>query len=343
MRRHWLVLFLLSLFTASSGHSSCIVALSDDEMKALTTRANPDYQYPEQDIYIQNTAEALKIFAAWIKSPKAKTSYAKMINQMHKTVALGAGKTPRPYQTESYNTKDIFPGHTRAMIAKLELYELPDDPARLVYKVKHHNYSFFSAVTPVRDFKKAVYEALMKIDVKNAGKGTKFKVQVTKYNETFELSGVLHGQIFNDKWDFELKAPLQELGLEGETNDRFGVVVRRQVPEALESAAAIARGAALMAKIKKLFKQTKPNQDQLLELLADYYHVMINPHLFYRINHSLFLNQVNYILVEKGFRPLGHDHVDLWAYILDYQQFRRFFKGAFAEAQAANLPNQLPK
>lgn len=71
---------------------------------------------------------------------------------------------------------------------------------------------------------------------------------------------------------------------------------------------------------------------QLIEKLADYYHVAINSHAFPRVNQSLFMSQVNYILRRAGIKGLRHaspgpagERLDALALVLGGDEFRRYF------------------
>ncbi len=72
-------------------------------------------------------------------------------------------------------------------------------------------------------------------------------------------------------------------------------------------------------------EQLKKIDSQILNLLSNYYQIMINAHPFVRINHSLFMNQVNLVLVELGKKSLPHAEMDWLAMILDSKQFRMLF------------------
>jgi hypothetical protein len=63
----------------------------------------------------------------------------------------------------------------------------------------------------------------------------------------------------------------------------------------------------------------------LLQALATYFHLGIHAHAFVRINQSLLMAQVNYILMLNRFRPVYHGYADLAAAFLDTGDFRDYF------------------
>lgn len=73
-------------------------------------------------------------------------------------------------------------------------------------------------------------------------------------------------------------------------------------------------------------------QVQVLELLADYYHIGVNAHLFKKVNHSLLMVQINGILLQMGLSPISHlagppldMRIDLVALMLSTENFRPVF------------------
>ena len=73
------------------------------------------------------------------------------------------------------------------------------------------------------------------------------------------------------------------------------------------------------------FSKSSSNKKEFLEQLADYYQYLICAHPFVRVNQSLFMNQINYLLYLRGFAPLYHGQIDFWAMTLPHTEFRRFF------------------
>ena len=71
---------------------------------------------------------------------------------------------------------------------------------------------------------------------------------------------------------------------------------------------------------------SEQDRSKFLDLLSDYFHLMTNCHPFYRINNSVIMNQVNYVLRIHGLRPVAHGDMDLLATMVGYKKFREFFK-----------------
>jgi len=67
------------------------------------------------------------------------------------------------------------------------------------------------------------------------------------------------------------------------------------------------------------------DRNSLPQALAAYFHLGIHAHAFVRINQSLLMAQVNYILMLNRFRPVCHGYVDLAAAFLDSGDFRNYF------------------
>ena len=67
------------------------------------------------------------------------------------------------------------------------------------------------------------------------------------------------------------------------------------------------------------------DRNSLLQVLATYFHLGIHAHAFVRINQSLLMAQVNYILMLNRFRPVCHGYVDLAAAFLDTGYFCNYF------------------
>lgn len=81
--------------------------------------------------------------------------------------------------------------------------------------------------------------------------------------------------------------------------------------------------------IKRLSHQIEleryQHRDMLLPALATYYQLGIHAHAFVRINQSLLMAQVNYILMLNHFRPVYHGYLDAAASFLDTAHFRNYF------------------
>lgn len=62
-----------------------------------------------------------------------------------------------------------------------------------------------------------------------------------------------------------------------------------------------------------------------LDAMADYYQTLVVAHPYTRVNNSVFMNQVNEMLVSLGRHPVFHRDLDFWAFGLEKKVFRRFF------------------
>jgi hypothetical protein len=69
----------------------------------------------------------------------------------------------------------------------------------------------------------------------------------------------------------------------------------------------------------------------VLSLIAEYYHLGINAHLFERGNNSLLMSQVNYFLKYLGLNPIRHQYWDYVALINHSDDFERIFIEAIKE------------
>ncbi|MFW9901096.1 MAG: hypothetical protein ACFFDY_07380 [Candidatus Thorarchaeota archaeon] len=71
------------------------------------------------------------------------------------------------------------------------------------------------------------------------------------------------------------------------------------------------------------FQQSTSNT--ILHNLAIYYHLGITLHAFKRINQSLLMSQINYLLKYNGFNFIYHDNLDFIALFMDTKDFCNFF------------------
>ncbi|MDB5038736.1 MAG: hypothetical protein JWQ35_2264, partial [Bacteriovoracaceae bacterium] len=85
------------------------------------------------------------------------------------------------------------------------------------------------------------------------------------------------------------------------------------------------RLSSLMNEIRSLSPADSKNRPQFVRLLSNYYHVAINSHLFYRVNNSIFMSHVNYILEAYGLRGISHGYLDYYAFIKSSDQFYGMF------------------
>ncbi|AZZ36273.1 hypothetical protein CIK05_05540 [Bdellovibrio sp. qaytius] len=73
--------------------------------------------------------------------------------------------------------------------------------------------------------------------------------------------------------------------------------------------------------------------EKALTLIADYYHTGINAHIFRRVNNSLLMSQVNYLLYRLNFNGLMHGDIDIYALLMGTENFRKYFLNLVREAQ----------
>jgi len=64
---------------------------------------------------------------------------------------------------------------------------------------------------------------------------------------------------------------------------------------------------------------------EFLGTLAHYYQLLVVAHPFPRVNNSVFMAQVNYLLITHGLRGLPHGYLDLAAFVLSTKQFQDYF------------------
>lgn len=75
------------------------------------------------------------------------------------------------------------------------------------------------------------------------------------------------------------------------------------------------------------------NAQEILPLLADYYQIAINTHLFLRGNNSIFMGHVNVILKKIGLKPVNHGNLDYKALVYNSSKFRSEFREHVIEQQ----------
>lgn len=91
-----------------------------------------------------------------------------------------------------------------------------------------------------------------------------------------------------------------------------------------------------LSRIRHLSSEVETDKERLLQLLAAYFHLGIHAHAFVRINQSLLMAQVNYILMLNRLRPVYHGYVDLAAAFLDSGNFFPYFKRYVTHTAAQN-------
>jgi hypothetical protein len=112
-----------------------------------------------------------------------------------------------------------------------------------------------------------------------------------------------------------------------------GPIVRHTYPRFYYQKYYLDRMSDIMVHIENCILRTHPSTPlhDVLILVADYYQVGINAHLFYRVNNSLLMNQVNYFLHMLGLRGIPHGHLDYLALYKIPTDFRSIFIDAVKE------------
>jgi hypothetical protein len=87
----------------------------------------------------------------------------------------------------------------------------------------------------------------------------------------------------------------------------------------------------VMTKIRDLPRETP--QDLLLSLLADYIQLFSAGLPFDRVNYSIAMSHVNYILMSYGLRGMENGELDLASVMLSTDEFRKAFKFEFEKTQ----------
>ncbi len=76
------------------------------------------------------------------------------------------------------------------------------------------------------------------------------------------------------------------------------------------------------------------SNEQLFALLAEYYQLGIAAHLYDRVNSSLYMTQINYILMSRGLRGISHRDLDFLALTRSTEEFIPLFVRDIHAAQA---------
>jgi len=145
-----------------------------------------------------------------------------------------------------------------------------------------------------------------------------------------------HGEIWN-LWFNEIAESAKAKGLNPEDvmpkNFGFKGGVGHRYPAFFHQHLYINRMAEIMGHIENCLLRTHPSTplNDVLVLLADYYQVGINAHLFERVNNSLLMNQMNYFLHYIGLRGISHGSLDYLALYKVPEDFRGIFIKAVIE------------
>jgi hypothetical protein len=72
---------------------------------------------------------------------------------------------------------------------------------------------------------------------------------------------------------------------------------------------------------------------EVLNLIADYYHTGINAHIFTRVNNSLLMSEVNYFLYRISMKGIMHGKIDIYALTMGTTKFQKYFIDLIQKAQ----------
>lgn len=254
---------------------------------------------------------------------------------MHRSLAMGSDQSPSFYATGEYQTNQIFAGETRNDVSKKNQEDFEQEPVKFdwIYAVKERSYFFnpslkqfntalerviaeFTSFSPHQLYIRAINskEAFIEVD----GEKYFFKVDVeTVDGRPDRLAWTSNLENFPEQ-----SSQLNSVFLEDGKLNQYAL---HEVPNAHQINDYLARGEVIMKELQGM-KASPVDQTQFLQLLADYYQVMINAHPFIRINQSLLMAQVNSLLASFGFSPMKHNDMDIFAMGLSSSEFRRLFR-----------------
>ena len=92
----------------------------------------------------------------------------------------------------------------------------------------------------------------------------------------------------------------------------------------------------------KVYSSTQTlDRDLFIETLAHYYHLGVVIHPFKRINQSMFMVHVNYLLLLNGFDPVYHSNLDKIGIFLDSNTFTPYFYSHLIQCSVNKWTNPL--
>lgn len=297
-------------------------------------------------IYAQNAQESLhEMFIPWLEGRNS-FDFQAMIRKMHKVAALGmSGENS---YGKKYKTKSIFPGKTRQEVLdaydESQLRSLTKEERIFHKKVILTDESefdpplFSSQEGGFKALGKAMYKLAAAIGIKRR-LPEEIEFQVKKGDRTYNIKARPKKRRGEDVYTLFWGNEIPDVVSSRSPENAFVIlgnewlVSPHRVPMPGEISSYLDRGEKTMAelrnkyflgKLQKFGKGTK-EEEVFLNLISDYYQVMINSHAFVRVNQSMLMNQINHMLYTYGYQPLYHGHIDYWAMALPHLEFRRFF------------------
>lgn len=283
--------------------------------------------------YLKNALEALNYFDVWFRTGDI-TSFQEMMNRAHQISSIGEkGNSPYTPSHQHYNTSEMFPGKTRTHIPVTK-----EDPRMAEVKV---------------GIPAVILDVVQQEIGKPIGKLKIFYEPLTGFNSpqphVREILTIKKGDrnysievtylVRNGKKGFAVgHVKIEGIKSEHSPKNWFSLGGEHHPPSSKHIDEYFKYAQTLMEKIRKI----KPGEDQetLITLLSDYYHVMISAHPYFRVNNSMIMSHVNYILKRHGLKPLSHTDMDFWANTLSTPEFRRFFRDEIND-QAKEIINDI--
>ncbi len=256
--------------------------------------------------YLHNQSYGLrKIFDPWFRGTNPETDFAVILSQQHSALVLGPPGLNRAYRPKSSKWQGYV--HLKVEPAgryRQEIEELGHEVRQMYFREE---------VFEDYDLPPSIFEK-----IETRAKGNSWKQQIDGIPER--------------AWP-ENDAPYRMSETEsGESvpNHELPFRMMHSLPRAEHVPIYVKRAGEIMNEIRSQQALSLPN---LSTLLGKYFHVLINAHPFYYGNNSLFLAQINYVLLERGFSGIPHGGLDYLALITSTNEFVPHFVN---EIQKAN-------
>ena len=134
----------------------------------------------------------------------------------------------------------------------------------------------------------------------------------------------------------EPRLPLTELSVLHSPGGFRNYMIRYRYPAGPHTETFVEELEELMGRIRRI--PSDGPKEKLLEHLADYVQLFSAGLPFERVNYSIAMAQVNYILMKHGFRGIENVELDLLAVIVPTPVFRQIFADAVKNAQRCPIP-----
>ena len=299
-------------------------------------------------IYARHSTTALEdVFDPWMRHGED-TDFKEMLKRMNEVTAVGPhGEEPYRY---GYSTADINPGKTRDEIVKIyeklkketeaiEAQALLDKS--LAEKAKKLRKQVETALSDARAAEDTVVslanDNLVSSQIERQAQSLynrvggkvgsmpiteKIRINTGTRNFDIEVSIKKEGNKVFAVWGVEKENTIEwAVTSDGKVQ---GVGVSHVIPDPGNLKHHIQKGGELLGKVRKLIQESA-EKEEILPHISDYYYTMIRALPFRRVNHSLFMNQVNYLLRNIGLHHMRHGDLDYLAYTLSKNQFRECF------------------